>query len=291
MERHATTLVEGLGFPEGLRWHDGTFWCSDMRANAVLTIGLDGAMRRAVATPGPPSGLGWLPDGRLLVVSMHDRKVLRLDPEGLVEHADLGGIATYHANDMVVDRRGRAYVGNFGFDFMAYIATRTLEEALADPDYPTAALAVVDPDGTARVAADGLLFPNGMAITPDGGTLIVAESNGPYLTAFRIGADGALAGRRRWATMARGVPDGICLDTEGAVWVASPSTAECLRLAAGGAVLDRVATSQGAYSCALGGPDGRTLFIATAPSAATTADAAAGRIETAAVAVPGTGSP
>jgi len=234
-----------------------------------------------------------LPDGRLLVVSMHDRRLLRLDPDGLVEHADLRGVATGHCNDMVVDAHGRAYVGNFGLDFGSYIREHSLEYGFADPDFPTAALALVDPDGTVRVAAEGLRFPNGMVITPDGQTLIVAETFGPRLTAFTIAEDGTLHNRQVWAEMSGGIPNGLCLDAEGAIWVVSPPTHECLRLAEGGAVLDRVRIGQDCFSCALGGDDGRTLLLAAGPSPATPLEPGArtGKIEMTTVSVPGVGMP
>lgn len=283
MEWHATVLLDGLAFPEGLRWRGDTLWFSDMHAQTVLAVGLTGEVRHVATVPAQPSGLGWLPDGRLLVMAMHDRRLLRLDPEGLVEHADLRGIATGICNDMVVDARGRAYVGNFGPD----------PDAVPDPARQTAALALVDPDGTVRVAATGLLFPNGAVITPDGRTLIVAESAGQRLTAFDVAADGALLNRRAWAETKDVWPDGLCLDADGAVWVANAGKPECLRLAEGGAVLDRVTTSQRCFACALGGTDGTTLLIATAPSADPVATLAArtGRIELASVVRPGTGSP
>ncbi len=282
-----TTLLDDLVFPEGLRWRGDTLWFSDMNGLAVM------AARRVVEVPGQPSGLGWLPDGRLLIVSMHDRRLLRLEPDGLVEHADLRGIATGDCNDMVVDRHGRAYVGNFGLDFGGYMRQHSLEYGFTDPDFPTAKLALVDPDGTVRVAAEGLRFPNGMVITPDGGTLIVAETFGPRLTAFTIAADGTLHDRRVWAAMTAGIPDGLCLDAEGAVWVASPRSHECLRLAAGGAVLDRVGISQDCFSCALGGDDGRTLLLAAGPSPATplVPGTRTGKIEMARVGVPGIAMP
>jgi len=264
-----TTLLGDLVFPEGLRWRGDTLWFSDMNGSTVMSVGLDGAVRHVADVPGQPSGLGWLPDGRLLAVSMHDRRLLRLEPTGLVEHADLRGVATGDCNDMVVDRHGRAYVGNFGLDFGSYIREHSLAYGFADPDFPTATLALVDPDGTVRVAAEGLRFPNGMVITPDGGTLIVAETFGPRLTAFTIAEDGTLHDRRVWAAMSGGIPDGLCLDAEGAIWVASPPTHECLRLAEGGVVLDRVGISQDCFSCALGGADGKTLLLAAGPSPAT----------------------
>ncbi len=184
------TLLDALVFPEGLRWRGDTLWFSDMNGLAVMAATMASPARRVVEVPGQPSGLGWLPDGRLLVVSMHDRRLYRLDPEGLVEHADLSGVATGHCNDMVVDARGRAYVGNFGLDFGSYIGRRSLGYGFTDPDFPPATLALVDPDGTVRVAAAGLRFPNGMVISPDGETLIVAETFGPSLTAFAIAEDG-----------------------------------------------------------------------------------------------------
>lgn len=288
-----TTLLGDLVFPEGLRWCGDTLWFSDMNGLTVMAVGPDGATRRVADVPGQPSGLGWLPDGRLLVVSMHDRRLLRLDPDGLVEHADLRGIATGDCNDMVVERHGRAYVGNFGVDFGRYIREHSLAYGFADPDFPTATLALVDPDGTVRVAAEGLRFPNGMVITPDGATLIVAETFGPRLTAFSIAADGTLHDRRVWAAMSGGIPDGICLDAEGAIWVASPPTHECLRLAAGGAVLDRVRIGQDCFSCALGGDDGRTLLLGAGPSPATplVPGTRTGRIKMTRVGVSGTEMP
>jgi len=284
-----SVATDPLVFPEGLRWRGDTLWFSDMTGLAVMAVGPTGAARRVVEVPGQPSGLGWLPDGRLLIVSMHDRRLLRLEPDGLVEHADLRGIATGHCNDMVVDKYGRAYVGNFGLDFGSYMRQHSLAYGFADPDFPTATLALVDPDGTVRVAAEGLRFPNGMVITPDGKTLIVAETFDPRLTAFTIAEDGTLHDRRVWATMSGGIPDGICLDAEGAIWVASPPTHECLRLAAGGAVLDRVQISQDCLSCALGGEDGTTLLLASGPSPAMlrVPGGRMGKIEMATVTVPG----
>jgi sugar lactone lactonase YvrE len=290
--RQATILADGLGFVEGPRWHEGRLWLSDSTAGAVLALGPEGEVEPVVAVPGEPSGLGWLPDGRLLVVSWEHRRLMRLDPDGLVEHADLRGVATFHCNDMVVDAQGRAWVGNWGFDLGAYLDGRGLLAVSALPDLPTAALARVDPDGTVHVAATGLRFPNGTVITPDGSTLVVAETFGERLTAFAITADGTLANRRVWAELPGVVPDGIALDAARAIWVANPTAPECLRVAPGGAVLERVATSQPCYACALGGPDRATLYLLTNPPFdASAIGGDGGRIETVAVAVPGVGWP
>ena len=229
-----------------------------------------------------PSGLGWLPDGRLLVVAMQTRRVLRLDDDGLVEVADLTPHAPFHCNDMVVDGRGNAYVGNFGWDFHGGGEPRTTTVVHAAPG------------GEARVAADELGFPNGMVITPDDRTLVVAESMGACLTAFTIEADGSLADRRLWADLRPAAPDGICLDADGAIWVASPGTNEAMRVAEGGEILERVPTGDRmAIACALGGADRRTLFLCTAT--AVDADECLARldarIEATEVDIPGAGWP
>jgi sugar lactone lactonase YvrE len=203
--------------------------------------------------PNRPSGLGWLPDGRLLVVSMADRRVLCLESDGsLTTYADLSTVADFDCNDMVVDGRGHAYVGNFGFDLHARQTPRP------------AALALVRLDRSVSTAARDLQFPNGTVVTPDGATLIVAESFGRRLTAFDIAVDGSLSRRRVWADLEGGVPDGMCLDAEGAVWYADPRADRCIRVAEGGGVLQTVDTDRGAYACMLGGPDGKTLFILVA---------------------------
>jgi sugar lactone lactonase YvrE len=277
----ATVLVEGLRFPEGPRWHDGRLYCSDQHDRRVLAITADGAVETVVEVPGCPSGLGWLPDGRLLVVSMHDRRLLRLDPGGLTEVADLSSLATWHCNDMVVDAVGRAYVGNFGFDLDG------------GGDAVATVVIRVDPDGSARVAADELRFPNGTVITPDGRTLIVGESYGGCLTAFDVAIDGTLSNRRRWAKLEGAVPDGICLDADGAIWSACPLTGRVLRVLEGGAVTDEVRVSRnGAYACMLGGADRRTLFVCTADvSDPAQTGNRRGAIEACPVAVPGAGLP
>ena len=274
-------LLDGLRFPEGPRWHEDRFWFSDMHAGRVIAVSLDGDAETIVEVKGAPSGLGWLPDGRLLVVSMQDRRLLRLDPDGLTQVADLSPHASFHCNDMVVDAQGRAYVGNFGFDLHAEAS-------------PTGAnLILVHPDGRAEIAAEDLRFPNGTVITPDGKTLIVGESFGACLTAFDVGEDGTLHGRRLWAQLEAAVPDGICLDEEGAVWVASPvGKGGVLRVREGGEVTDRIAVEHEAFACMLGGPDRKTLFICTAADShpEKTTDRR-GRIETIRVDVPGAGLP
>ena len=250
--RKLTTLIDGLSFPEGPRWHDGKLFFSDMHAHKVIAADMTGRTETICEVPAWPSGLGWLPDGRMLVVSMTDRRLLRLDRDGLKVAADLSKLASFHCNDMVVDAKGRAYVGNFGFDL----------HAQATPKFGE--LVMVEPNGAARVVAGEMKFPNGTVITPDGKTLIVGESTGACLTAFDIGADGSLSNRRVWAEIAPAIPDGIALDAEGAIWVASPLTDEVIRVHEGGKVTERIKTANHAYACMLGGPDRRTLFVLTA---------------------------
>ncbi len=285
-------LAEGIYFGEGPRWHDGRLWFSDFHAHAVYAISLAGDLRTELQIDDRPSGLGWMPDGSLLVVSMQKRQLLRRTLDGTLSvHADLGAIADFHCNDMVVDAAGRAYIGNFGFDLDADLAARGVQAVLAD--HPTARLACVEPDGTVREAASGLHFPNGSVITPDGKTLIVGETLAGVLTAFDIGADGALDNKRAWAPTWPRVPDGITQDAEGAIWIANPLAPECARIAAGGAVLEVIDTGMPCFACMLGGEDGRTLFMLTAPSsdAHTAAAAAKGKLVTAQVDIPHAGLP
>lgn len=262
MARKAQVLAGGISFGEGPRWHDGRLWFSDFFDHAVKSVTAAGRVAVELALDDQPSGLGWLPGGDLLVVSMTKRRVLRRGADGALSvHADLSGLATWHCNDMVVDVQGRAYVGNFGFDYEAALADRGLEGILKDNT--TAKLALVEPDGAVRVAADDLHFPNGTVITPDGRTLILGETFASRLTAFDIAADGGLSNRRVWAEIGPRVPDGICLDAEGAIWVANPAAPECVRVAQGGEVLETIETALPCYACMLGGADGRTLFMAT----------------------------
>ena len=249
------TLVSGLCFGEGPRWHNGRLYFSDMHGNTVYAADTSGELETIVRLEDDePSGLGWLPDGRMLIVSMRNRKLLVLDGNELSEFADLSGIATYHCNDMVTDLKGRSYVGNFGYDLHN------------DAEFQKAELILVHPDGRTALAADDLAFPNGTVITPDEKTLIVGESFGARLTAFDIQPDGSLINRREWAKIDGAVPDGICLDEAGGIWVASPVSNEVLRIIEGGEVTDRVKIENQAYACMLGGQDGKTLFIMTSRS-------------------------
>jgi sugar lactone lactonase YvrE len=287
----ASVLAEGIYFGEGPRWRDGRLWFSDFYDHAVKSVDANGVIRNEFSVDDQPSGLGWLPDGRLLVVAMHRRQVLRVGPGGFALHADLSQVAAYHANDMVVDAHGRAYVGNFGFALDEALEARGVESVLAD--HPTASLARVEPDGGVHLAAADLHFPNGMVITPDGRTLIVAETLAMRLTAFDIASDGTLSNRRVWAKLEGRAPDGICLDAGGCVWIANAIAPECVLVAPGGAIVATVATSQPCFACMLGGDQRRTLFALTAPSsvAAVVSVSRRGRIECAAVEVPGTGRP
>ena len=264
MSTPVRVLAEGIYFGEGPRWHDGRLWFSDFYEYAVKSVSLGGDVRIEFQIEDRPSGLGWMPDGSLLVVSMTKRQVLRRTVAGKISvHADLSGIATFHCNDMVVDSHGRAYVGNFGFDLDAEMGARGIAAVLAD--HGTAKLACVMPDGTIRIAATDMHFPNGSVITPDGKTLIVGETLGATLTAFDINdSDGSLSNRREWAPTGARVPDGIALDANGNIWIANPVAPECALIAPGGEVLDVIDTQQQCYACMLGGDDGRTLFMLTA---------------------------
>jgi sugar lactone lactonase YvrE len=270
-ERQLSLLLDGGSFFEGPRWHDGRWWVSDFYRHVVQTVDADGNAEEVMTVEPQPSGLGWMPDGSLLVVSMKDQRVLRRSPEGEVSvHADVSEYCGGNLNDMVVDDEGRAYVGNFGFDLMAG----------ADPA-PTV-LVRVDPDGSATVAADEMLFPNGSVITPDGRTLIVGETAAARYTAFTIGADGGLSERRVWAQVApapelgplaetmpqlKFAPDGCALDAEEHIWAADAVGARCCRVAPGGEIVEEIRApgGLGIFACMLGGGDGRTLLLCAAP--------------------------
>ncbi len=283
-----TILLDCLGFPEGPRWHEGKLWFSDMDEGRVMTVNLEGSSETVLEVPAGPSGLGWVPDGQLLVVSM-DRRLLRIGPNSVTIVTDLSGLASFTTNDMVIDLQGRAYIGNFGYAFLDPSVIPKLAE-----------IVLVMPDGKARIVADEMAFPNGMVITPDGRTLIVAESLAARLTAFDIETDGSLTRRRVWAQFdgkgfgafdkSREFPDGICLDVEGAIWVASPEgSANVMRVLEGGEITHRVKVERQPFAAMLGGPQRRTLFVCT--SILSGGPPGSGRIETVEVEVPGAGLP
>jgi sugar lactone lactonase YvrE len=246
------TVMTGLAFGESPRWHEGRLWLCDWVAGEVLAAGADGTSEVVLRMPSLPFCIDWLPDGRLLVVSGREARVLRLEPSGdRVTHADLSTVSAKPWNEIAVDGRGNAYVNCSGFE-------------LGSEQFAPGSVALVTPDGAARTVADDLAFPNGMALTPDGATLVVAESYGRCLTAFDVDADGGLSGRRTWADLGDGVPDGICLDADGAIWYADVPNRSCARVREGGELLQRIALDRGGFSCALGGADGRTLFIVAA---------------------------
>ena len=244
-------LLKGLIFPESPRWHDDKLWFSDFEKKAVMTVDLEGNTETIIELQNSPSGLGWDTKGRLLIVSMQDKRLLRHDPEGLTEVANISNLARFNCNDMVVDKVGRAYIGNFGFDMWK-----------EEPFHP-AEIILVSPDGNAKVAADELAFPNGMVITPDGQTLIVGETFAARLTAFDIKDDGMLKNRRTWANLKSVAPDGICLDGEDGIWVAAPGRGRVVRVLEGGKTTHKVKVTTQAYACMLGGKDNKTLFVAT----------------------------
>jgi sugar lactone lactonase YvrE len=285
----AELFVSGLYFGECPRWHDGRLWYSDFFDHGVYSVSPDGERRTEVAFEWESAGIGWLPDGRLLIVNRLERTIVRREPDGtLVHHGDLRPWATWHANDMVVASDGRAYVGNFGFDLDGLYSGTTPASAIA----PTSVIRV-DPDGTSSEAAAGVNFPNGMVVTEDGGTLIVAESLGGSLKAFDHAADGTLSNKRQWAATPGVAPDGICLCEDNTVWVANALAAECVRVAEGGEIRERVATSLNCYACMLGDDDRRTLYLVTAPTsdAAKARVARNGALEKVRTTVPGAGLP
>jgi sugar lactone lactonase YvrE len=245
-------LLTGLGFGESPRWHDGRLWFSNWGKQEVVAVDLNGKSEVMARVPTSlPFCIDWLPDGRLLVVSGPERLLLRRERDGsLVMHADLRSFAQQICNEIVVDGRGNVYVNGGGFD--------------QPGQKPSGIIALITPGGSIRQVADSLAFPNGMAVTPDNSTLIIAESFAKKLTAFDLAADGSLSNRRVWADLAEGVPDGICIDAENAVWYADTPNKRCVRVREGGEVLQTINVDRGCFACTLGGPDKKTLFIMAA---------------------------
>jgi sugar lactone lactonase YvrE len=264
MQVEWTTVIDGIDFGEGPRWHDGRLWFSDFFQQTISSVEIhaDGTGTRHVELDydGRPSGLGWLPDGRLIFVSMLDRKLMRQETDGsIVEHADLSAIATGHCNDMVVSSTGTAYVGNFGFDLDA-------------GDSPaTTVMIIVRPDGSVTADSRELLFPNGAVLTPSENTLIVGETFGGQYTAFTIADDGSLTEPRVWATVTGTAPDGCTLDEDGGVWYSDAAGKQIVRVVGSGDIDDpstiRIGTPNNTYACMLGGDDGKTLFVLTCDDA------------------------
>jgi len=246
------TLMTGLVMGESPRWHENRLWFSDWGAQEVVAVDLEGKSEPIVRAPSFPFCIDWLPDGRLLLVSGSEGLLLRGEPDRpLATHADLNGLAGTPWKDIVVDGRGNAYVGNVGFNFPA-------------DEFAPGILAMVTPDGSVQPAADGVAYPHGMVVTPDNSTLILAEAYANRLTAFDIAADGSLSNRRVWADLDGGVPHGICLDAEGAVWYADIPNQRCVRVREGGEVLHTIDLDRACFACMLGGADNRTLFMMAA---------------------------
>jgi sugar lactone lactonase YvrE len=276
------TLMTGLTLGESPRWHDDRLWFSNWGAHEVVAVDLAGASEVILRMPSFPFSIDWLPDGRLLIVSGREGLLLRREPDGsLVTHADLNALADPPWNELVVDGRGNAYVNSTGFDFPG-------------GEFAPGSVALVAPDGSARQVADGFAFPNGMAVAPDNSTLIVAESYAGRLTAFDIAADGGLSSRRVWAGVDASAPDGICIDAEGAVWYGDVPNQRCVRVREGGEVLQAIELDRGCFACALGGADGRTLFMMAdqwGGPASMAGGARMGRVLTAQAPAPGAGWP
>ena len=270
-------LLSGLAIGESPRWHEDRLWFSNWGTQEIIAVDLEGKSEVMARVPTTvPFCIDWLPDGRLLVVAGQEAQLLRGNPDGsLSTHAELGSISERPWNDIVVDGRGNAYVGNIGFDF-------------PEGEFAPGILALVTPDASARQVADGVAFPNGMVVTPDNSTLILSESYGNRLTAFDIAADGGLSNRRVWADLGGGAPDGICLDAEGAVWYADVPNKRCVRVREGGEVLQTVELDRGCFACMLGGKDGRTLFMVAADM---TSEVRTGQVLTVGVPAAGVGWP
>jgi sugar lactone lactonase YvrE len=275
-------LMTGITFGESPRWHDDRLWFSDWGTQEVIAVDREGRSEVIVHTPASPFSIDWLPDGHLLIISGPDGLLLRREPDGsLVTHADLSGLSDHSWNEIVVDGRGNAYVNNIGFDF-------------AGGEFAPGTVALLTPEGPARQVADGVAFPNGMAVTPDNSTLVMAESYASRLTAFDIAADGTLSGKRVWADLGDGFPDGICLDAEGAVWYADVPNKRCVRVREGGEVMQTIELDRGCFACMLGGIEGTTLFMVAQEWSGTESTAGGqrtGQLLTAPAPAPGAGWP
>jgi len=292
-EYTAAVVREGLGFGEGPRWHDGRLWFSDFYRHGIYSMASDGSdevLEHEVSTQ--PSGLGWLPDGDLLCVSMTDQKVLRFHGDQVSTFADVSEHSVFWANEMIVSPSGYSYVGNFGFDLDARLAELGVERFMAEPP-PSTTLVVLDPDGAIVQVVPDMAFPNGTVITPDGATLVIGETFGSMLTAFDVTADGLLANRRVWAPLVKAASDGMCLDAEGQIWFANALTHQCVRVREGGEITGTVNCSQRAFACMLGGEDRHTLYVMTGSSSDRfeIAGKTQGRIEAVQVDVAGAGTP
>jgi sugar lactone lactonase YvrE len=253
-----SVVLDSLGFPEGPRWHDGELWFSDFVAKAVRSTTLDGEIRSRAMLDDQPSGIGFLPDATPVVVSSRKKQVVRIDEGTVAVHADLQDLPGDYLNDMLADGDGRLYVGHRSAALRPHRLPLPASSACDR-------ITIVEPDGTVRVGAVDVMTPNGTVLTPDGRTLIVAETYAQRLMAFARLSDGSLGERTVFAEVPGRYPDGICLDDTGAVWVSSPYTGEFIRVREGGAIADHIAMP-GGVACALGGPDRRTLFLlAVAP--------------------------
>lgn len=277
------TLLTGIAFGESPRWHDNRLWFADWGAEELIAADLEGNSEVVLRVPSFPFSIDWLPDGRLLIVSARAGLLLRQEPDGsLVTHTDLSKLSAGGWNEIVVDGRGNIYVNGGGFN------------ALAAEKFSPGIIALVTPDGSARQVADNIAFPNGMAVTPDNRTLIIAESHASRLTAFDIDAAGDLSNRRVWADTGADHPDGICLDAEGAVWYADVGNKRCVRVREGGEALQTINLDRGCFACILGGADRQTLFMVAREWHGfdnITDGAGTGQILTVRVPVPGAGWP
>jgi sugar lactone lactonase YvrE len=277
-------LMTGLAFGESPRWHEGRLWFSNWGAQEVVAVDADGNSEVVVRVPTTiPFSIDWLPGGPMLIISGPEGLLLRMEPDGsLVTHADLTDLSTKGWNEIVIDGRGNAYINGGGFDLRA------------GEEFAPGIVALLTPDGSARQVADGIAFPNGMAVTPDNSTLIVAESYAKRLTAFDIAGDGSLSNRSVWADLGDGVPDGICIDADGAVWYADVPNKRCVHVHEGGEVLQKIELDRGCFACMLGGADEKTLFMVAAewhgPAKMTDAPRT-GQVLTASAAAPRAGWP